>query len=288
MSPHLPTRKTLSLPKLDLSYLEWGSGPPIMLLHGLADHALVWRSLAETLADRYCCIAPDLRGHGDSTNPPETEYSAALIASDLEALASDRGWSQLTVIAHSWAAKAALIWAREEPQRLQQLILVDPYFVNQLPGWLRPTFPFFYKVLPFLKVMGPFASYGQAEVVARSLKQYRGWSDLQQAVFREGLAEQPDGTWISKFAIAARNGVFEDVVSTTGLTTPLTIPTLLVIPEKGLNRSAWQLKPYRTYLTQLQQISVPGNHWPHLVAPEAFNRTIMAFLDNLKGANQVA
>lgn len=50
-----PTRQTLELKTLKLSYLEWNPNgqQPLLLLHGLADHALVWTSLAEDLGDRY-------------------------------------------------------------------------------------------------------------------------------------------------------------------------------------------------------------------------------------------
>lgn len=280
-----PVRKSLNLPELNLSYLEWGSGEPVLLLHGLADHALVWRRLAETLSDfrgdgtdRFHCIAPDLRGHGESSKPPESEYGSDAIAHDLEAFVKECHFPPVHVVAHSWAAKIALIWARKHPERIKSLVLVDPFFVNRLPGLFRPTFPLLYRTLPFLKVTGPFASYDEAEAVARTLKQYRGWSSFQQDVFKAGMEQKPDGTWGSKFAIAARNGVFEDILQRAGLVEAIAIPTLLILPEQGLNRQAWQINPYRKYLTQLKIISVPGNHWPHLVEPEACNATIAAFL----------
>jgi pimeloyl-ACP methyl ester carboxylesterase len=258
-----------------------------MMLHGLADHGLVWQSLAATLSEtrterdgkRYRCLAPDLRGHGESGKPDDpAAYDALRLVEDLETLALACSADRMTVVAHSWAAKLALLWAKAQPQRIRRLVLVDPFFVNQLPGWFRPTFPLFYRTLPFLQVMGPFESYSAAEAIARTLKQYRGWSPLQAAVFAAGMEQKPDGTWGSKFAIAARNGVFEDILHRAGLTTELTVPTLLLLPKAGLNRMAWQLKPYRTHLPNLQIQTIPGNHWPHLVEPEAFNRAVAKYL----------
>jgi len=249
-----------------------------MMLHGLADHGLVWRSLAEKLSDRYRCIAPDLRGHGDSAKLPESAYDSRELAGDLEALAQSLQLGQVQVIAHSWAAKIALLWARQHPDRIHRLVLIDPFFVNRLPGWFRPTFPLLYRTLPFLKVMGPFPSYNAAAEVARGLKQYRGWSDLQQAVFRGGMEQKPYGRWGSKFAIAARNGVFEDVLQLAGLTETIALPACLLLPEKGLNRTVFQIQPYQQYLPQLTIQKIPGNHWPHLVEPEAVNQAVEAFL----------
>ena len=259
---------------LTLAYREVGTGTPVLLLHGLADHSLVWQSLAQHLGDRYHGLAPDLRGHGDSSKPAASEYDARLIADDLEQFCQQLQLETVAVVAHSWAAKVALLWAQQCPDRLSQLILVDPFFVNRLSAVFRPTFPLLYRTLPFLKVMGPFANLEQAQTVAQGLKQYRGWSAQQQAAFHAGMVQEADGQWRSKFAIAARNGVFDDILKTAGLTAPLATPTTLLLPEEGLNRMAWQTRPYRQYLTQLRVETIPGNHWPHLVKPEAFNTAI--------------
>ena len=274
----MPTRQSLIQPELELSYLEWHQGQePLILLHGLADSAWVWTSLGDYLADSHHIIAPDLRGHGESSKP-ETSYSSKEIVADLEVLMNSLGWKNAHILGHSWGAKIAAIWASNRPERFRSLILVDPFFIGKLPNWLKITFPLLYRVLPFLKGMGPFPSYGEAESLAKSLKQYRGWSPLQQKAFRESIEQKSDGTWGSKFTIAARDRIFEDVMQVDGLTRELTIPTLLIAPEKGLNRTAWQLKPYRTYLLNLEIKEVPGNHWTFLVEPEIFNQTIVSFL----------
>jgi len=264
--------------ELTLAYRAVGTGQPVVMLHGLADHGLVWWSLAQHLGDRYHCLAPDLRGHGDSSKPTADQYDANRLAADLEALCQRQQLGAVHVVAHSWAAKIALRWARQWPDRLRSLTLVDPFFVNRLSAAFRPTFPLLYRTLPFLKVMGPFPDLDRAAAVAQGLKQYRGWSDHQQAVFRAGMEQQADGQWRSKFAIAARNGVFADVVQTAGLTEPLATPTALLLPAQGLNRMAWQTRPYHQYLMHLQVHTIPGNHWPHLVAPDALNSTVAAFL----------
>ena len=188
------------------------------------------------------------------------------------------GWTSTHLVAHSWSAKIATLWATEKPDRIRSLGLVDPFFIGQIPPWTQITFPLLYRVLPFLKLMGPFDSYEQAEQQARQLKQYRGWSDLQQSVFKAAMEQKPDGRWGSKFVQQARNEIFDDVMRVAGLTEPLTVPTLLIQPEKGLNRTEWQLKPYRTFLKNLQIQTVPGNHWCFLVEPNAFNQAIVKFL----------
>jgi pimeloyl-ACP methyl ester carboxylesterase len=116
------------------------------------------------------------------------------------------------------------------------------------------------------------------------LKQYRRWSPFQQAVFRSSMAQQADGTWSSKFVVQARNEVFEDILRVSGLTESIDRPTLLVLPTKGLNRTTIQINPYKRFLKNLRIASVPGNHWCFLVEPEAFNQTVISFLNSVWGA----
>lgn len=278
LPPSTAQQQQLTDPDHHLAYLEWAQGQePVLLLHGMADHGWVWLNLGEALSHRYHVLAPDLRGHGQS-HKPASGYRCRDVIADLEALMTHVGWSSAHVVAHSWSAKVATVWATQRPEVIRSLVLVDPFFINALPTWLTPTFPLLYRVLPFLKMMGPFASYAQAEQQARQLKQYRGWSLLQQAVFEAGIEQKPDGRWGSRFTLAARDEIFADVMAVAGLTQTLATPTLFVQPEQGLNRMAWQIHPYRTYLTNLQIVPVPGHHWCFLVAPQAFNQAVSTFL----------
>ena len=266
-----------------ISYLEWKinlsteviNSRELLLLHGLADCAVVWSSLGEYLADCYHIVAPDLRGHGESSKS-DNGYSSSDIIADLEALMAHLGWSQAHTIGHSWGGKLAAIWATQNPQRFHSLILVDPFYINRLPSWLKITFPLLYRVLPFLRGMGPFDSQAEAVKLARNLKQYRQWSELQQKVFYASVEPKSNGTWGSKFTVAARNRIFEDVMQQAGLTKPL---TLFIQPSQGLNRTEWQLKPYRRYLSNLKIEKITGNHWLFLVNPYKFNAEIAGFLD---------
>ncbi|MEA5502810.1 alpha/beta hydrolase [Halotia wernerae UHCC 0503] len=274
----MPLRQILSKPDIQLSYLEWNQGQaPLMLLHGLADNALVWSSLGDYLAADYHIIAPDMRGHGESSKPDQ-DYSFDSAIADLEALMDHLGWASAHIVSHSWTGKLAAIWARQNPESLRSMVLVDPIFIWKMPSFLKLTFPILYRVLPFLKGMGPFASYKEAEQQVRQLSQYQGWTTLQQQVFQAGIEQKADGSWGSKFTLAARDQIFEEVMQVPGFTIPLDTPALFIQPEKGVNRQDWQLKPYKTYLKNLRLCQVPGNHWPFLSNPEAFNRTVAAFL----------
>ncbi|MGA1409074.1 MAG: alpha/beta fold hydrolase [Prochlorotrichaceae cyanobacterium] len=263
-----------------LNYWRWPGQVPILLLHGLADHGLVWANLAQSLNDRnYDWVAPDLRGHGDSSKP-DRGYRCPDFIADLKAFVDHLGWSQFHVISHSWSSKLATLWATEEPERFLSLTVVDPFFIGKMPSWVQITFPLLYKTLPFLKTLGPFSDRSQLENLAQGLKQYRGWSAHQQLVFETSIEAKADGSWGSKFVVPARNEVFAEITEIEGLTHPLQVPTLLITPEQGLNRFAWQLRPFYTYASALSVQTIPGNHWPFLVSPETFHHTIAEWLSS--------
>ena len=274
----MPQRQTFTNNSMEISYLQWSDrGMPLLLLHGLADHALVWSSLGDYLSSNYQVIAPDLRGHGESSKPA-TGYHFQDYIGDLRALINHLGWTQAHILGHSWSAKIAAIWATQQPEVFKSLILVDPFFIDKMPSWIRITFPILYQVLPFLKITRSFDSYQSIEAIARQLKQYKGWSNLQQEVFKNAIEQKADGSWSSKFTLSARQEIFEDVMGFAGLTKTLDIPSLLILPQQGLNRTAWQIQSYKKYLTSLEIKKIPGNHWAFLGEPETFNQTVAEFL----------
>lgn len=274
----MPQRQTFTNNSMEISYLQWSDrGMPLLLLHGMADHALVWSSLGDYLSSNYQVIAPDLRGHGES-GKPATGYHFQDYIGDLRALINHLGWTQAHILGHSWSAKIAAIWATQQPEVFESLILVDPFFIDKMPSWIRITFPILYQVLPFLKITRSFDSYQSIEAIARQLKQYKGWSNLQQEVFKNAIEQKADGSWSSKFTLSARGEIFEDVMGFAGLTKTLDIPSLLILPQQGLNRTAWQIQSYKKYLTSLEIKKIPGNHWAFLGEPETFNQVVAEFL----------
>ena len=274
----MPQRQTFTSNSMEISYLQWSDrGIPLLLLHGMADHALVWSSLGDYLSSNYQVIAPDLRGHGES-GKPATGYHFQDYIGDLRALINHLGWTQAHILGHSWSAKIAAIWATQQPEVFKSLILVDPFFIDKMPSWMRITFPILYQVLPFLKITRSFDSYQSIEAIARQLKQYKGWSNLQQEVFKNAIEQKADGSWSSKFTLSARGEIFEDVMGFAGLTKALDIPSLLILPQQGLNRTAWQIQSYKKYLKSLEIKKILGNHWAFLGEPETFNQAVAEFL----------
>ena len=73
--------------------------------------------------------------------------------------------------------------------------------------------------------------------------------------------------------------MFMAVMQVPGLTQPINTPALLMTMTQGINTSDRQLKPYKTYFTQLELCQLESNHWAFLVDPELFEQAIAHFLE---------
>ena len=84
---------------MKLFYREYGSGKPLLILHGLFGLSDHWISIAKALLPGYRVIIPDLRNHGQSPHNPEMNYE--VMTGDLLELLSDLNISEISVLGHS-------------------------------------------------------------------------------------------------------------------------------------------------------------------------------------------
>jgi pimeloyl-ACP methyl ester carboxylesterase len=105
------------------AYVRAGSGPAILLIHGIGDSSDTWRPVLEELAEHHTVIAPDLLGHGRSEKP-RADYSIAAYANGMRDLLSVLEIDRVTVIGHSLGGGVAAQFAYQFPDRCERLVLV--------------------------------------------------------------------------------------------------------------------------------------------------------------------
>src|SRR3954447_8096206 len=101
-----------------------GSGPPVVLIHGMVNSSRHWEEVALRLADRYTVVAPDLIGHGDSATP-RGDYSLGAHAASIRDLLAVIGVDHATVVGHSLGGGVAMQFFYQFPQRTDRLVLVS-------------------------------------------------------------------------------------------------------------------------------------------------------------------
>jgi pimeloyl-ACP methyl ester carboxylesterase len=105
-------------------YLIAGSGPAVVLIHGITSSADTWASAMSGLARGHTVIAPDLLGHGASAKP-RGDYSLGAYASGVRDLVAALGHDRVTVVGHSLGGGVAMQFAYQFPERTERLVLVS-------------------------------------------------------------------------------------------------------------------------------------------------------------------
>lgn len=111
-----------------------GSGPVVILVHGIASSSVTFRNVVPLLTPRHRVIAVDILGFGGSPAPPECEYTlddhVASLAATIRSLGLD---GPFTLVGHSLGSLIGTRYAARNPRRVSRLVLVGP------PVYLSPT-----------------------------------------------------------------------------------------------------------------------------------------------------
>jgi len=137
------------------AYVKLGSGPALLLLHGLGRDHTTWEPVLSALARRHTVIAPDLLGHG-SSDKPRADYSVGGYANGMRDLLSVLGIDTVTVVGHSLGGGVAMQFAYQFPERTERLVLVAPggFGPEVTPAIRVVTTPGFHQVTGLLTLPG--------------------------------------------------------------------------------------------------------------------------------------
>lgn len=148
----VPTGQTIflnvsagALDRFEMFYRTAGDpqNPPVLLLHGIQGASdTTWFNTFPALAEAYYVIAPDLRGHGLTMQPPG-EMSIAQMADDVYALLTALDITNVHVVGHSMGGLVAMQFTHTHPERVRSLTLMDTAatFNDGIVGALMPAYP---------------------------------------------------------------------------------------------------------------------------------------------------
>ncbi|MEJ3651549.1 alpha/beta hydrolase [Actinomycetes bacterium KLBMP 9759] len=112
-----------------ISVRHGGSGPPVLLLHGFPQTSAMWHGVAPHLAEQHTVVAPDLRGYGASSRPPEGEdhagYSFRAMAQDQVTVMRELGHERFAVVGHDRGARVGHRMALDHPEAVERLAVLD-------------------------------------------------------------------------------------------------------------------------------------------------------------------
>lgn len=150
------------------AYRMAGSGPAVLLLHGIGDNSLAWEPLFQQLSEKFTVVAPDFLGHGFSDRP-RADYSVPSFANGMRDLLTYLDIERVTVVGHSLGGGVAGQFAYQYPELVERLVLVGTGGVTRdvNPVLRALTLPFSEYVLGAVSIPGVFPAFS---VAARTLK----------------------------------------------------------------------------------------------------------------------
>ena len=265
-----------------MRYLRAGSGPPLILLHGLLGYSFSWRFTIPALAPYATVYAPDMLGAGFSDRPPDIDHSMRGTALRMLRFADGLGLRGFDLLGTSRGGAVAMSMAAESiaanngPPRVRRLILVAP--VNPFSAHGRRLAPFF-----GMRFGAALCRWG----VERFTFLYPYW---HAQMFGNRRDIPPDSVEGYK-APLAMPGLFEHALSIVRTWTAdlrelqALLPKLSAIPAFFMWGSedpavyVSSLEPLARYFPNSKRVVFPGvGHLPYEECPEEFNRELIRFL----------
>jgi pimeloyl-ACP methyl ester carboxylesterase len=120
-----PHRHRISTASADLSYVDVGSGPPALFLHGIGTNAYLWSGAIGGLCDMRRCIAVDLPLHGHSPARAEQRMTIGAFADVIAELCGALDLGTVDLVAHDTGGAIAQVLAARHPELLRSLTLTN-------------------------------------------------------------------------------------------------------------------------------------------------------------------
>jgi pimeloyl-ACP methyl ester carboxylesterase len=263
-----------------LSYRCGGSGPLLILIHGITNSSASWEPVLPLLERDFTVIAPDLLGHGESAKP-RGDYSLGSFASLLRDFMLALGHERATVVGHSLGGGIAMQMAYQFPERVERLVLVASGGLGrQVTPVLRAV------ALPGAELMLPLLA---SKALVNAGAAVGGWigrlglrTGTDIAEMAAGLATLQDIETRRAFVHTARSVIDvggQRVDATDKLYLAAAVPTLImwgdadpIIPARHGIR-AHELMPGSRL-----RLFAGGGHFPHRDDPAGFVTTLTEFV----------
>ena len=264
-----PQSKNVEVFGQKIHYVEAGSGPNVILLHGLGGDSSNWAQTTPALASKYHVWVPDQIGFGAS-DKPFINYRIATLVDFLEGFCKKVGIDKAAVVGNSLGGWAAMAFTLAHPQRVEKLVLVDSAGYSFANSPVKPT-------RQMLAGLNPSTIEGAKAVLALILANKSLVNDTTaEMLFTEHLRKN-DGYTIDQFLDSLMRG--EDVLD--GKLGAIKVPTLVL----------WGRGDQLTPLASGEQFAkdIPGaqltvldgcGHVPQMECAGRFNATLTRFLAN--------
>jgi len=263
----------------NIDYIDVGTGRPVVLIHSSVSGNQQWRSLTESLKDRYQVLAVNLFGYGDTTPWPENAMQTLDDHADLVLALCNISSDQVFLVGHSFGGSVALQAALRLGQKVAGLILLEPN-------------PFY-----LLSQHKRHAAFEEAKALRDHVKKYGAVGDWHNVAERFVDYWVSEGTWENMPAnrrisfVEAMPPNFHEWDAVMNEAT--TLDTWASLKAKTLIEYAAETKRPIREIVALFMVACPhwtfkeipeGGHMAPLFQPNLVNPIVREFLDSIEAS----
>jgi haloalkane dehalogenase len=282
-------KKSESINGLSMTYVDVGTGDPIVFLHGNPTSSFLWRRIIPHLSNRYRCVAPDLIGMGDSEKLPEsgpTSYRFVEHREYLDALLDslDLG-DRVTLVVHDWGSALGFDWASRNRDRVAGIAymeaIVQPASWSSWPADAREIFKAMRGTAGEMIVLekNVFVDKILPASVLRELSEEET-AQYQRPYTEPGESRRPTLTWPREIPIDGDpSDVHEIVSSYSAWMAENEIPKLFINADPGSILRGEPRQFCRTWRNQVE-VTVRGLHFIQEDSPDEIGTAIREWRDD--------
>lgn len=314
---------TVATNGINMHVASIGTGPVILFLHGFPELWYSWRhQLLHLSSHGYRCIAPDLRGYGD-TDAPESasQYTGLHVVGDLIGLLESFGIDRVFLVGHDWGAMIAWYLCLLRPDKVRALVNLNVPFMARDPKTINPmevlrsTYGEDYYACRFQEPAGPgeiekdfaqvptekmmmilFSSFGPNPLIVPKETGFRGIPD--PPCLPLGFSEADISFYANKFNQKGFTGAlnyYRAINQTWDLMAPwigvkIQVPVKFIIGDQDINYHVPGLREYilnggfKKDVPRLEEVVVMGGvaHFPNQARPEEVSEHIYDFFKKLQ------
>jgi pimeloyl-ACP methyl ester carboxylesterase len=266
----------------DVSYRGGGSGPVIVLIHGMAGSSVTWEPVMPDLTRHYTVIAPDLPGHGDS-DKPRGDYSLGAHASSVRDLLLALGHERATIVGQSFGGGVAMQLAYQHPERCERLVLVSSGGLGQEVALLLRAL-----TLPGAEHLMPIACNGRVRDAGAAVTGFLDRIGLRPAPavaeMWRSYASLSDGSTREAFhhtlrSVVDRHG--QRVSAADRMYLAADVPTLIVWGDRDpIIPMDHGIAAHEMIVGSRFEVFEGAGHFPHCEQPQRFVEVLVDFVDS--------